>query len=252
MIVALVLGLVLSSAPPSGSTPSEAIAGGRKALHALEYEKALKVLRPVAADDDITARRRAEAWVLIAEAHYGIAAPDADERARIALQKAFKLDIDVELADRADVSPKLVALFDEMRAAALKKQGKAPKTTKPPSTVDDDDDDDPPPNEQPPPSPPQSTEPEPTPAAPSQSLSPWFIGAGAAAGLAVVGAVVVTGSELWLGDVQPGTSADDVRATQGIGVAGVVLTAASVTAAVVAATVGVVTAGEPGEAVGPG
>ncbi len=189
------------------------------------------MLRPVAVDEDLVPARRAEAWVLIAQAHFGIAAPDADERARLALQKAFKLDIDVELSDRADVSPKLVALFDDLHAAALqKKQGQTtpgPGPDRPPRGDDD-----------PPATSPADPNSDPPQAGSAPSFSPWWIGAGVAGGVALAAGVVVVGSELWLGDVAPGTPAGEVRATQGIGTAGVVVGALSVTAAVVAGVVG--------------
>ena len=229
MIVAvLFLSVALASAPQRGGDPS---AAGRRALQSLEYEKALKLLKPVAADDDVADGKRAVAWVLVGQAHFGIAGAGAEERARLAFRQAFKLDIDVELPDRDDVSPKLVELFDQMCAAALKQQARsAPRVV---DVVPE-----PEPEPEPEPAPPVDVVADPAPALP---WSPWWIGAGAAGAVAVVAAVVVVGTELRLSDVPPGTSADDVKATQRLGVASVIVTAASATVALVAGTIGIAT-----------
>lgn len=216
------LGLAMAPA-------ADPVAPGRKALLSLEYERALKLLSPVAEDEDQPRPVRAEAFVLIAQAHFGIAAPQAEDRARSALRSAFRLDRNVELQDREDLSPKLVSLFDEMRP---KKTEKPEKPEKPPEK--------PPPEKTPEKTPPEKT-PEETPPLETQAgPSPWLIGAGVGGGVAVVAVGAAIGAELYLGGVPPGTSADQVKSVQTLGGAAVVVAVVAVGVAGACAVVGLV------------
>lgn len=223
---------------------ADPVAPGRKALESLEYEKALRLLLPVANDEERPRPVRAKAFVLVAQAHFGIAAPEAEDRARAALRSAFRLDRNVELVGRDDVSPKLVALYDEFRAQRPKPRGNVeaeddepaerPPTTKTTSTTTTT------PSTETTTTTTGTTTTEPLSAEPAEApTSPWLIGAVVAGAVAGVGAVSAVGSELWLSAVPPGSTAEQVRGVQAVGMASVVVFAAAGVAAVAASAVAV-------------
>ncbi len=226
LVWTLLLGLAM--APPAEKA-ADPVGPGRKALLSLEYERALKLLTPVADDDELARPVRAEAFVLIAQAHFGIAAPQAEDRARAALRSAFRLDRNVELQDREDLSPKLVALFDELQRALPKKPDKPiEKPDKPIETPIEK------PNEEP-------IEETPDPAT-SSGPSPWFVGAGVGAGVAVLALAGVVGAEVYLVGVPQGSSADQVNSEQTLGAAALVVSGVAIVGAGVAAVIGVAAA----------
>jgi hypothetical protein len=170
--------------------------------------------------------------MLIAEARFGMAHVDSEARARNALRKALALDARIDFEHRDDVSPRLLAIFDPLRAEAT--------TT---STIAS--------NDEPPIEPEPIEEPREEPvasgddvAAPSitdtDGVSPWWIASAGLATTAVVASVIAGGFAYRIYNLPPGLSSNDVRGTQAAGIAALVVAGGAGVAALATSTVALV------------
>jgi hypothetical protein len=154
MLSVLPLAFAVASALAGDPAFDEAM----KLYKALEYEEAIPKLATITNRAGLPPSDKAIALMWLGLSHAG--AGDMDN-ARVALAAALESDTNLTLPEK--VSPRITAMFDQLKAEAAAKKAPPPPT-------------DPPPPEEPPPS--------------SEPLSMTLIGGGVAAG---VGAIALVG-----------------------------------------------------------
>jgi hypothetical protein len=226
--------LVLSLAAALDGDP---LRPGRDALHALDYEKAVAALAQVAEDDALATATRARAYMLIAEARFGMAHVDSEARARNALRKALALDPRIDFENRDDVSPRLLAIFDPLRAPAPSAAPSAASSAASSVSV-------------------SVANPSPLEAKPAEErraepvvsrddvdadgVSPWWIASAGLATTAVVASAIAGGFAYRIYNLPPGLSSSEVRGTQAAGIAALVVAGGAGVAALATSTVALV------------
>lgn len=214
--------LVLSLAAALDGDP---LRPGRDALHALDYERAVATLAPVADDQAVPAATRARAFMLIAEARFGMVHVDSEARARNALRKALALDPRIDFENRDDVSPRLLAIFEPLRADVPTVEPTIERTVEP--TIE------------------RTSEQTAAPIVDAkdgeaEAVSPWWIASAGLATTAVIASAIAGGFAYRIYNLPPGLSSSEVRGTQTAGVAALVVAGAAGVAALATSTVALV------------
>lgn len=183
---------------------ADLLAPGRQAVHNLDYETAVRELSPVADDEAAGDDVRARAYMLLAEARFGMAHVDAEARAKNAFRAALALEPRIDFENRDDVSPRLVAIFEALRSPIVKEPALPVRSSSPTATE------------------PTATEPtasEPTPTQPHAGMSPWWFASAGLATTALLAGGAALGIDAYLGDLPPLMTAEEVGAVRASGVA---------------------------------
>lgn len=208
----LMLALALALAAP------DPLAAGRQALFDLDYEAALRELAPVADDERVDPSTRARAFVLIAEARFGMARPDADARAKDALRAAFALDPHVDFERRDDVSPRLIAMFEALRPLVASAPPVASSSRPPGGKLS------------------EGQFARDRGLKVNKPLSAWWLASGGLAATSLLATGAALGIDAYLGDLPPQLLPDDVDAIQATGVVAVVVAVGAGAGALAAST----------------